>query len=356
MHQESSMNLLKNSIEGYEITSAKIACINFGIFKKNILEKILKHKVKSIKESQINDYDIVFIWGYLNINLNKVSSKVIFVEDGFIRSVGLGGHLSKPISWVFDNKGIYFNSNEESKLENIFLNITLNASQIDKARKIKELIIKNSLSKYNLNKKEISNNLDYHKKNILVIGQVDDDMSIRYGAHNIKNNLDLLARVRSDYKNNIIIYKPHPDIEAGLRKNVFSKRQILNYADHILYESSIEYAFNLSEKVIVNTSLAGFEALIRNKHVVCYGEPFYSGWGLTKDKYLTSSGNRRTKKLNIDELIYGALVEYPIYFDYESYQEIEIEEALNNLINMKPKQTWITGLIQFLQKIKNFFR
>ncbi len=33
---------------------------------------------------------------------------VLRVEDGFLRSVGLGAQLTRPLSWVVDSLGIYY--------------------------------------------------------------------------------------------------------------------------------------------------------------------------------------------------------------------------------------------------------
>lgn len=67
------------------------------------------------------------------------------------------------------------------------------------------------------------------------------------------------------------------------------------------------------DEVHVNTSLAGFEALLRQKSVTTYGVPFYAGWGLTKD--LGPVPQRRTTKRNLDELVAATLLLYPRYLD-----------------------------------------
>ncbi|MCK7513769.1 MAG: hypothetical protein MZV70_63660 [Desulfobacterales bacterium] len=46
------------------------------------------------------------------------------------------------------------------------------------------------------------------------------------------------------------------------------------------------------DEVHTLTSLAGFEALLRGKRVVAYGQPFYAGWGLTTD-FLPPRARRR---------------------------------------------------------------
>jgi capsular polysaccharide export protein len=64
------------------------------------------------------------------------------------------------------------------------------------------------------------------------------------------------------------------------------------------------------DEVHVLTSLAGFEALLRGRKVVTYGQPFYAGWGLTEDQ---CPPPRRTRRLDLDALCAGALILYPSY-------------------------------------------
>ena len=83
------------------------------------------------------------------------------------------------------------------------------------------------------------------------------------------------------------------------------------------------------DEVHVLTSLAGFEALLRGKSVTCYGLPFYSGWGLTED---VVPNPRRNRRLSLDELVAGALIEYPVYLSRMSDALITPEQALDELL------------------------
>jgi capsular polysaccharide export protein len=80
------------------------------------------------------------------------------------------------------------------------------------------------------------------------------------------------------------------------------------------------------------TSLAGFEALIRRKRVVCYGQPFYAGWGLTED---VAPIVRRKRQLTLDELTAGVLILYPIYMSHTRDALLSPEEALDELIEWR---------------------
>jgi len=77
------------------------------------------------------------------------------------------------------------------------------------------------------------------------------------------------------------------------------------------------------------TSLAGFEALLRGKIVVVYGQPFYAGWGLTQDRVPLA---RRTRKLALDELVAGVLILYPAYVSRTTGRYTTPERALDELL------------------------
>ena len=138
----------------------------------------------------------------------------IFVEDGFIRSKGLGALHNKPYSLVFDKEGIYYNP-KASSLVTILNNLKNRddyQSLIKRAQVLKQQIIKNHISKYNLvsslqeeelNKlKEI---LPKDKKIILVPGQVEGDASIIKGGMGISTNQELLRLVKEKNKDAFIL-------------------------------------------------------------------------------------------------------------------------------------------------------
>jgi capsular polysaccharide export protein len=87
----------------------------------------------------------------------------------------------------------------------------------------------------------------------------------------------------------------------------------LEFADEVVREPSISSWIDLVDEVHVNSSLAGFEALLRDKGVTTYGVPFYAGWGLTEDKGPVP--RRRTARRSLTELVAATLITYPRYVD-----------------------------------------
>jgi capsular polysaccharide export protein len=151
------------------------------------------------------------------------------------------------------------------------------------------------------------------RRHVLVPGQVEDDRAVQSGGCGLVSNLELLKRARARAPDAYILYKPHPDVLAGHRRGAVPDRDCLQYADEIVGELSIGSLIDMVDEVHVNTSLAGFEALLRGKRVTTSGVPFYAGWGLTRD--LGPVPSRRTATRTIDELVAATLLLYPRYLD-----------------------------------------
>lgn len=245
-------------------------------------------------------------------SLEDKGRALIEVEDGFLRSQGLGADCIPPLSITMDRLGAYFDPGRPSELENLLQNGEFDARSLERARHLRQVIVEAGLSKYSRGDEAISRPSG-SRRHILVPGQVEDDRSVQLGGCGLTANLDLLVRVRQEAPDAYILYKPHPDVLAGHRKGMIPEEQCVRYADEIVGEESISALIGMVDEVHVNTSLAGFEALMRGKPVTTYGVPFYAGWGLTRDFGPVPS--RRNATRTLDELVAAALLSYPRYLD-----------------------------------------
>lgn len=249
------------------------------------------------------------------------------VEDGFLRSRGLGAELVPPLSLVADSRGIYYDPTQKSDLEGILNNSTgLRADQRDRAARLIRSLTDLGLSKYNLSGAVPELPLG---PLILVPGQVEDDASIRLGAGEERTNLALLRRVRAENPDATVLYKPHPDVEAGLRQGAIPSADLAGLADLVLDRADPVALLGRVDQVWTMTSTLGFEALIRGVPVTVLGAPFYAGWGLTRD--LGPVPSRRRARLTIEELVHGTLIAYPRYFDPVSGRPCPVEIAVQRL-------------------------
>ena len=163
---------------------------------------------------------------------------------------------------------------------------------------------------------------------MLVAGQVEDDMAVWKGLPAVRTNAELLAAARARHADAFILYKPHPDVLAGLRRGHVAEEVARRHADVVLDDVHPSDAIDAADHVEVITSLIGFEALERGRSVTCHGLPFYAGWGLTEDLVACP---RRRRRLSLDELVAGALILYPHYVDPHSYLPCTPEHLLDRL-------------------------
>lgn len=231
------------------------------------------------------------------------------VEDGFLRSRGLGAELVPPLSLVLDEQGIYYDPTRPSRLETLIAEReNLRPDQQLRTYRLIRQIVSHGLSKYNLDgtRPELPEG-----RRILVPGQVEDDASILTGTRLVSRNLDLLRITRDENPDAVILYKPHPDVEAGLRPGALPAD--CDLADMILHQCDTSWLLDQVDEIWTMTSLIGFEALLRNRKVVTYGSPFYAGWGLTEDRGDIPA--RRGARPTLEGLVHAALIDYPRYVD-----------------------------------------
>lgn len=308
----------------------------------------------------------------IHIYQNQTNPTIICMEDGFIRSNGLGATLLEPLSVVMDDVGVYYDATAPSRLEQILQSISLDDDQAKRARLLHQSLLDRQVSKYNVGKVNdaLSDSLGQlitqkpSAKVRLVVGQVEDDASVQNCTSIIKTNTDLLKRVRADHPDDIIIYKPHPDIEAGLRVGKVDDAT-LSLADIIAHDTAMPQCLSVCDVVHTISSQTGFEALLRGVAVVCYGMPFYAGFGLTTD--VVESDNlpkqaaiaRRTRQtpLSLEALIYGTLIDYPVYRLPHGYGLASVEQVIDYLYNQQqdaPKPSLKKRIIQAAKT--NFMR
>lgn len=260
---------------------------------------------------------------------------IVRVEDGFLRSVGLGADLIHPASWVIDGSGIYYDATRPSDLESLLQDGDFDATLLARAAVLRQRLAESGLTKYNTGSGGWARPAAASTV-ILVPGQVESDASIRFGAPAVKTNMGLLQAVRAAHPAAYIVYKPHPDVIAGLRAAGQGEGDAARWCDAIVTEVSMGTLLPMVDAVHVLTSLAGFEALLRGRAVTCHGLPFYAGWGLTTDML---PAPRRQRQLSLDALVAAALICYPAYVSRMTGLRTAPETVLDELIDLRGRSS-----------------
>ncbi|EAK8652580.1 capsular polysaccharide biosynthesis protein [Campylobacter jejuni] len=290
------------------------------------------------KNLKIKKDDLFFGWGRKKSGLKamnlakKYKAKFILLEDGFIRSLNLGVENSPSFSMVKDDIGIYYDATAPSKLENLLNTYEFKDEEIKQAKKAIELIKKYKISKYNNNLDIPDDYFQKDEKRVLIITQTANDASLEFGLAKGFKTVDMIKDAIKENPKSKIYIKIHPDVLSGKKQsdldiNSLPKECILiteNFNPIVLLE--------FFDKVYTKTSGMGFEALMQGCECVCYGMPFYAGWGLTKDKL---ECKRRMQKRSLEEVFYAAYILYSEYFNPYLNQESNIFDTIQTLAKYK---------------------
>ena len=282
----------------------------------------------------------VLAWGCKNLDVvramaEKYRAPVWYAEEGFLRSVGLGIFHVPPISVLLDKTGIYYDATRPSDLENLLENTGWESEQLlADARKAIALILQHDLSKFNTGCPAPAGLLDNRQApSILLIDQTYRDMSIELGMADDGTFEKMLEDALENNPDSNIYIKTHPNVSTGYKKGYYSG------ISHPRVSLIVEDYTPLSllaqaDEVYVVSSQMGFEALLLNKKVHCYGVPFYSGWGVTHDR---QPCRRRTRKRTVEEIFAAAYILYPRYLNTVTAQPTDIFGAIYQLTTQKAR-------------------
>ncbi len=280
---------------------------------------------------------------------------VVRMEDGFIRSRGLGSDFFGALSVALDDEGVYYDPTGPSRLESLIEGGGQSPAILARADALRERVVDAGLSKYNLEGDGRRPNWPGGARKVLVVGQVENDKSILKGCGDIRTNSGLVEAARADYPDAFLIYRNHPDVMSGNRPGMLDASAI-HAVDATADDFDIIDCLEACDVLATLTSLSGFEALLRGKTVATYGRPFYGGWGLTQDRM---TYERRTRRASLDALVAAALIEYPIYVTPAGWP-CEAEDLVTALIaarNDPPPEApphqiarWWKGLLASLDR------
>lgn len=300
-------------------------CVGFSTWKRPFVRRYLAtadgstanvHFVRSARALEarpLDSGDTVVLWGARprapRLRTRAGADVPVWrMEDGFLRSVQLGSERTPPGSLVLDRRGLYYDPSVPSDLEHILMTAEFSPDELARAERLRRRIVELRVSKYNLSARDQYRPHNPASKSVvLVIGQVDDDASVELANSAAKSNAELVCSVRANRPDAHLVYKPHPDVLAGNRRGIVTDARVW---DELVEDATLDACLAVADEVHTISSLVGFEALLRGIAVTTYGQPFYSGWGLTHDRAPLA---RRTRRLTLDELVAGTLLRYPRY-------------------------------------------
>ena len=342
-----ALGILKRQVDHERSRKRNIFCFGIRHWKRyNVLPFLRSRHNRVVFTRSVDDAvakgikagDEVVVWGArepagLDRLLSITGTPLLRMEDGFLRSVGLGSDFARPSSLVLDPDGIYFDPERPSRLEKIIEAGEFREGELEMARRVRKKLLTSRLSKYN---HQTHAPLDLSeavgRRVVFIPGQVADDASLAKGCVDVADNTTLIRIVRENNPEAFIVYKPHPDVTSGNRKGKVPVDVLAACCDLVVENASIPDCLEQADEVHTMTSLVGFEALMRGIPVHVYGRPFYAGWGLTNDRHPIP---RRTRRCDIDELVAAALLRYPEYYDWDAGMFCDAETVIDKLAGQR---------------------
>ncbi|WP_429105628.1 capsular polysaccharide biosynthesis protein [Aeromonas allosaccharophila] len=307
----------------------RLYLVGFSLWKRAFMQAFCQHLADELRfvrkpPKRLTGDEQIVVWGSRHPDLTSA----IRVEDGFIRSRGLGSNLCRPSSLSLDPVGIYFDSRTPSGLEQLLNYQELTEAEVKRGDALIALLREHRVSKYNVGEPQHYSKPDDGRELVLVVGQVDGDASILTGSPHIRSNEQLLWAVRAAKPEAHILYKPHPDVVAGNRAGAISAACLAECVNSQVLDIGLTSLYPHVDELHTMTSLSGFEALVQGVKVTTWGQPFYSGWGLTMD---ANPPARRQRSLPLAALVYLTLVAYPLYIDWQTGLWISPEQLIRQL-------------------------
>lgn len=307
----------------------RLYLVGFSLWKRSFMQAFCRHLAEELRfvrklPETLADDEQVLVWG----SRHPERQNAIRVEDGFIRSRGLGSNLCRPSSLSIDPVGIYFDSRRPSGLEQLLNQHELTDQELARGETLVDLLRQHGVSKYNVGTIKPFIPPADGRSLVLVVGQVDGDASILTGSPVIRSNEALLWAVRDARPEAHILFKPHPDVVAGNRAGAISAECLAHCVDSQVLDLGLTSLYPHVDELHTMTSLSGFEALVQGVNVTTWGQPFYSGWGLTEDRH---PAPRRQRPLPLAALVYLTLVAYPRYIDWQSGLWMSPEQLIRQL-------------------------
>lgn len=345
---------IKNNFNLFVLNSFQdILYFKYATINRDLKEIFRKNNVfKEMQKSQFSNNNLFCYknmslkWGLapkntdIILNSQNKNDDILFVEDGFLRSgttfaqQKIDKKYKQGISFIIDDLTCYYDCTRPSRLEMVLnSDFKLKDEEIIRAKNIIEKILNTNITKYNhqpiytpsIGRKDV--------KKVLVVDQSYGDFSILKGGANDETFKIMLETAIKENPDADIIIKTHPDAICGKKKisyysDVKIGENIFKITEPINPLSLIKYV----DKVYVCSTQLGFEALMAGKGVHTFGIPFYSNYGLTIDYQKCT---RRTKKRSLEELFFVSYIMFSIYYNPNTGEEIEIEEAIDLLLDIR---------------------
>lgn len=271
------------------------------------------------------------------------TEKLILFEQGFLATAHSWAEAFKSqkeehacLGFVYDDISHYFMADYPNRLINrLNSDEELTEKMLSYSHSLIETIVQRKVSKYNAQPFVTPKFSERFERRVLVCDQAFADASTVFGKLKETDFERMLLTAITENPDAEIVVKSHPDTSwrPEDRKGYYSHLKDTGRVRIIREPINPFCLFDIVDTVYIGSSQMGLEALFAGKKVVCFGAPFYAGWGLTDDR-LHIPHRRRSRSL--EEIFYYFYIWYTIYHVPGCAVPSTIEDALDFIEEHRP--------------------
>lgn len=288
-----------------------------------------------------NDAKVNRGWIPLLESNSSCDDNIVFMEQGFLASAESWAPQfryrpeSACLGYVYDDIAQYYMAKYPNRLiQKLNSSDELDRAETYRTEALINTIRERKISKYN-NQPIVPVDLDDSRRKVLVCDQAYADASTTFGLIDDFGFERMLAAAKAENPDALVIVKTHPDTSWQPDRRTGYYNHLDSYENLLLFREPVNpyQLFELVDKVYVGTSQMGLEALIAGKDVVCFGAPFFAGWGLTDDR---RDIPHRKRGRSLEDIFYFFYVWYTIYQVPGKELPGTIEDALDYIEQHRP--------------------
>lgn len=288
--------------------------------------------------------DFFLLWGLkpsethyrMLVEAYELKIPVVFIEDGFIRSLHTWANPNADpretadLSFILDPLGLYYNAMAESYVSRALAEqVPLSESERIFSRELIARITSEYITKYN-HQPVRRLEMDGDSEKVLVVDQSYGDAAIEYAYSSDESFERMLNAALEENPEAFILVKTHPDALAdqkrrGYFSNLESSGRMVLLTEEINPVSLLQQV----DRVYVVSSQMGFEALLCGKPVISFGVSFYSGYGLTDDRNPCQEQHERR---SIEELFHELYVKHSVYVNPDREAVCDINQVIDWIV------------------------
>lgn len=238
----------------------------------------------------------------------------------------------RALGYLVDDLGYPFDSRQPSRLERMLNDpaFAITQAQRARARSLIERIVREKVTRYNIGPAPLAGAFDARPGSVLVAMQASNAAVVEF-AGGVEGSLEAMTLAACAENRGASVYLRHdPDVPADQRPTF--ERYVHRNLSVVADEVPLPFLLDGCDTVYTLSSEIGFEALVRGKRVVTFGQPFYAGWGLTEDR---NPVGRRTASRTIEEIFHAVCIELSVYVDPSTGTLVEMERMLDLVADLK---------------------